>query len=162
MKINKGFRQGCTFTDVINIYIYIYIYHIIAEWKEEEAKGIKISRNKNIKTLLFADDQVTVVDSEDVLQISIQNLQTFTSEYGLKISTSKTKTMTFIAIDPVRSKTVINNNILEDTNTFSYSSCSTSSQNGKHITVKISELLKIAGIINRTLKPSQVQGTEIG
>ena len=41
-------------------HIYIYIYKIITERNEEEIKGIKISRNKDIKTLLLADDQVTV------------------------------------------------------------------------------------------------------
>jgi hypothetical protein len=96
-------------------------------------KGIKISRSKDIKTLLFADDQVTVADSEDALQISIHKLQTFSSKYGLNISTSKTKTMTYIARDPVRSKTVINDNILEHTDTFSYPSGSASSQNEKGI-----------------------------
>jgi len=33
------------------------------EWTEDEIKGIKIARNKDIKTYLLADDQVTVADS---------------------------------------------------------------------------------------------------
>jgi len=64
-------------------------------------KVIKISRNKDIRTLLFADDQVTVTDSEDALQVSIHTLETVTSKYGLKISTNNTKTMAFKGRDPV-------------------------------------------------------------
>lgn len=39
--------------------IYIYIKSDITERIEGEIKGIKISRNNDIKTLLLADDQVT-------------------------------------------------------------------------------------------------------
>ena len=92
---------------------------------------IKISRNKDIKTLLFADDQVIVTDSEDALQISIHTLQTVTSKYGLKISTSNTKTMAFKGRDAVRNKIVINNsnnnnNNNTELNTFNYPGCSIS------------------------------------
>jgi len=99
--------------------MYIYINQIIIEWKEEETKGIRTSRNEDIKTTLFTDNQVAVADPEDVLQISIHQLQSFTSKLGLKTSMIKTKTMTFKGIDPVRSKIVINNNIREQINTFS-------------------------------------------
>jgi len=64
-------------------------------------KVIKISRNKDIRTLLFADDQVTATDSEDALQVSIHTLETVTSKYGLKISTNNKKTMAFKGRDPV-------------------------------------------------------------
>ena len=69
----------------------IYMNQIITEWKEEEIKGIKIARNKDIKTPLLADDQVTVADSEDALQISIHKLETVIFKYELKISTNKRK-----------------------------------------------------------------------
>jgi len=49
-------------------------------------KGIKIYRNKESKKPLFVDDQVTVADSEDALQISVHKRQTFTFKYGLKIN----------------------------------------------------------------------------
>ena len=47
--------------------------------------------NINIKTLLFADDQVAVSDSVDTLKTSVHKLETFTSKYGLKISKTKQK-----------------------------------------------------------------------
>jgi hypothetical protein len=54
----------------------------------------------------------------------------------------------------VRIKIVINNNITEQTNIFNYLGLCISCQNEKCITVKISEFLQIAGIINRNVKPS--------
>jgi len=70
-------------------------------------KGIKISRNEDIKILFFADDQVVMANSEDTLHISLHKLERVTSQYGLKIAKSKTKTLVFKGSDPVRSKIVI-------------------------------------------------------
>jgi len=64
--------------------------------------------------------------------------------------------MAFKGRDPVRSKSAINYNTTEQINTitevalFHY-------QIGKDITVQIAEFLQVAGIINKTLNPSQVQ-----
>jgi hypothetical protein len=97
------------------------------------------------------------MDSEDVLQIYIHTLETFTSKYGLKISTGTTTTMAFKGRDPVRSKIAINDNIIEHINTFTYPDWSISYRNEKGLTVKISTFLPITGIINRDLNPSPVQ-----
>jgi hypothetical protein len=59
-----------------------------------------------------------MADSEDTLQISIHKLETVIFKYALKITTNKTKKMAFKGRDPVRSKTVINNNIIEPINIF--------------------------------------------
>jgi hypothetical protein len=59
--------------------------------------------------------------------------------------------------DPVRSKIVINNNITEQVNTFSYLGCSISYQHEKDITYKVTKFLQKMGIITRTLRPSQAQ-----
>jgi hypothetical protein len=59
--------------------------------------------------------------------------------------------------DPVRSKIVINNSVIEQINTFSYPGCCISYKNERAITGKISKFLLITGIIKRNLKPSQVQ-----
>jgi len=55
------------------------------------------------------------------------------------------KTVVFKGTDPVRSKTVINNNITEKMNTFNYLDCSISYHNEKDFNVKISEFLHIMG-----------------
>jgi len=67
------------------------------------------------------------------------------------------KTMACKGRDTVRNKIVTNNNTKQKINTFSYLGCSISYQNDKDITVNISKFLQVMGIINRTLKPSQVQ-----
>jgi hypothetical protein len=65
---------------------------------------------KEIKTLLFADDEVIVSDLEDALQIYIHKLETVAARCGLKIPTRKTKTVAFKGSDSIRSKIVININ----------------------------------------------------
>ena len=98
-----------------------------------------------------------IADSEDNLQKSVHKLQLTADKYGLKISSTKTKTMAFKGRNPVRSKIVINNDIIEQINTFNYLGCSISYQNETDITNKTTKFLQIIGIINKTFKPSQVQ-----
>ena len=63
------------------------------------------------------------------------------------------KTMALKERDMVRSKTVVNINVLEEINTsFIYMGCSISYQKEKDITVKITQFMQITGIINVTLK----------
>jgi hypothetical protein len=58
----------------------------------------------------------------------------------------------------LESKIVMNNNnSIEQINMFSYLGCTVLYQNGNNITIKISKFLEITGIIDGTLKPSQVQ-----
>ena len=106
---------------------------------------------------MFTDDQIIEADSYAALQISTHKLETVTVIYGLKILTSRMKTMAFKGRDTVTSKTVINNSTIEKINTFNYLGCSISYQNDKDITVTISKFLQTTEIINKTLKPSKVQ-----
>jgi len=85
--------------------------------EQGEIKGINISRNKDSETHLFMDDQVTMADLEDAQQISVHKLEMVTSKYGLKISTGKMKTVAFKGRDPMSSKILVNNNIIEQTPT---------------------------------------------
>jgi len=62
--------------------------------------------------------------------------------------------MAFKGRDPVRSKIVINSEIIEKISTFLYPGYSISCQNEKYITIKISKFLQTTGIIKRTIKPS--------
>lgn len=50
---------------------------------------IKLSRNLNINTLVYADDQFLLSDSEDNLQRSIKKLEDIVKEYGMKITPQK-------------------------------------------------------------------------
>ena len=63
------------------------------------------------------------------------------------------KTVALKERDIVRSRTVVNNNVIEKINTsFIYFSCSVSYQKEKDIIVKITQFMQITGIINETLK----------
>jgi hypothetical protein len=75
----------------------------------------------------------------------------------MKISQQKTKIMTFKGAGPIRSKTVIDNMILEQVNTFTYLGCNISYQEEKHIHSKITKFLQILGLLNNTLEPNLVQ-----
>jgi hypothetical protein len=89
-------------------------------WQNQDIKGIQLSRNKNISTILFADDQVIMSDSEDNLQTAICKLNKIITDYGLTLSTDKSKVMAFKGRDPTRSEIVINNKIVEQVNAFNY------------------------------------------
>jgi len=91
--------------------------------------------------LLFADDQVVITDIEDNLQKAAHELNQIITEYGLTISVQKKKSMAFKGQDPVRTKILIGNKIIEQVNSFNY--------------------LKITGILNNVFipqKPLRKQG----
>ena len=52
------------------------------------------------KTLLPADDQFIIADTEDNSQKAAHKLNQFTTEYGLTISVQKTKSMVFNPLKP--------------------------------------------------------------
>jgi hypothetical protein len=71
-----------------------------------------------LSTLLFADDQVTIADTEDNLQKAAHKLHGLITEYGFTISVQKTISMAFKGRDPVRTKIVIDNKSMEQVKSF--------------------------------------------
>jgi hypothetical protein len=69
------------------------------------------------------------------------------------VKCEKTKKVAFCGPEPIRSKTVTDNKIIE-VNVFNYLGCSLSYEGEKDIDVKISKFLQIAGLINTIFKPS--------
>jgi hypothetical protein len=65
---------------------------------KQDITGIKLWKNQQLSTLLFADDRVITADTEGNLQKANQII----TEYGLTISVQKTKLMAFKGWDPVR------------------------------------------------------------
>jgi hypothetical protein len=57
-------------------------------------------------TLLFADEQVIISDTEDNLQSAVHKLNQIVIEHSLTISVKKTKSVAFKGQEPVRSKIV--------------------------------------------------------
>jgi transcription initiation factor TFIIIB Brf1 subunit/transcription initiation factor TFIIB len=89
---NKGIRQGCPLSPTL---FNIYLDEIITKWQNQDITGIKLSNNQQLSTLLFADNQVVIADTEDNLQKVAQKLNQIITEYGLIISVQKTKVMAF-------------------------------------------------------------------
>jgi hypothetical protein len=75
----------------------------------------------------------------------------------MKISHQKTKFMAFKGTEPIRSKIVIDNMILEQVNTVTCLGCNISYQEEKDIHSKITKSLQILGLLNNALKPNLVQ-----
>jgi hypothetical protein len=98
----------------------IYLDEIITKWQKQDITGIKLSKNQHLSTLLFADDQVIIAGTEDNLQKAAHKLHRLVTEYGLTISVQKTKSMAFKGRDPVRTKIVIDNKIIEQVKSFNY------------------------------------------
>jgi len=116
VEINKGVRQGCPLSPTLfNIYL-----DEITKWQKQDITGIKLPKNQQLSTLLFADDQVIITDREDNLQRAAHKLNKIITEYGLTISVQKTKSMAFRGRDPVRTKIVIGKKIIEQVNSFNY------------------------------------------
>jgi hypothetical protein len=51
----------------------------VEEWKFTNSTILKLRNNKDIKTILFADDQVLLADKDDHLHENITKL--YTAEY---------------------------------------------------------------------------------
>jgi len=103
----------------------------------------------------FADDQVVIADAEDNLKKAAHKLNRIITEYGLTISVQKTKSMAFKGRDPVRTKIVINNKIIEQINMFNYLGNLISYEKELDIDNKLHNFLKITGILNNVFKPQK-------
>jgi transcription initiation factor TFIIIB Brf1 subunit/transcription initiation factor TFIIB len=75
-------------------------------------------KNQHLSTLLFADNQVIIADTEDNLQKAAHKLNRLITKYGLTTSVQKTKLIAFKGRYPVRTKTVIDNKIIEQVKSF--------------------------------------------
>ena len=96
---NKGVRQGCRLSPT---QFNIHLDEIITKWQKQDITRIKLSKNRQLSMLLFADNQVIIADTEDNLQKAAHKLNQIITEYGLTISVQKTKWMAFKGRDPVR------------------------------------------------------------
>jgi hypothetical protein len=95
------------------------------------------------------------------LQRGLHALHQTVQTFGMEISHQKTKILAFKGTEPVRSKIVIDNMILEQVNTFTYLGCNISYQEERDIHSKITKFLQILGLLNNTLKPNLTQRSKI-
>ena len=151
-EISKGLCQGCPLSPTL---FNIYLDEIITKWQNQDITGIKLSKNQQLSTLLFTDDQVIIANTEDNLQKAAYKLNQIITEYGLTISVQKTKSMAFKGRDPVRTKTVIDNKIIEQVNSFNYLGNMISYEKEMDIDNKLHNYLKIISIINNVFRPQK-------
>jgi len=83
VEINKEVCQGCPLSPTLfNMYS-----DEITKWQNQNITRIKLSKNQQLSTLLFADDQVLTADTEDNLQKAVHKVNQIITEYGLTICT---------------------------------------------------------------------------
>jgi len=151
-EINKGVRQGCSLSPTL---FNIYLHAIITKRQKQDITGLKLSKNQQLSTLLFADDQDIIADTEDNLQKAAHKLNQIIRKYGLTISVQKTKSMAFKGRGPVRTKIVIDNKIIEQVNLFNYLGNMISYEKELDIDNKLRNYVKITGILNNVFRPKK-------
>jgi hypothetical protein len=67
----------------------ININKVLEEWTLTNPKSIHLGNNKYINTILFADDQVLLAETEDHLQENVTKLNKILKLYNMRISTKK-------------------------------------------------------------------------
>jgi hypothetical protein len=71
VEFNKGVRQGCFLSSTL---FNTYLDEIITKLQKQDITGNKLAQSQQLSTLLFADDQVIIADTEDNLQKSAHKL----------------------------------------------------------------------------------------
>ena len=133
------------------IYIYIYIYIYLYTHSLQKLKTRKYFKMLNFNTLLFANDQFIISDTEDNLQKAVYLLYNISKEYNLEIATKKTKVFGFFETDHLRTKIIINDETLEQVTQFTYLGCSISYQFSSDVEFKLAKFLQLIGTIKRII-----------
>jgi len=90
----------------------------------KENKTSKNFKELIFSTLLFADDQFIISDTEGNWQRAVYSFYNISKEYNLEIATKKMKVFGFIGTDHLRTKIIINDETLEQVHQFTYLGCS--------------------------------------
>ena len=85
-QIGKGIRQGCIFSPCL---IILYAEYIMWNARLAEAQaGIKIAR-RNINNLIYADDTIVMVESEEESKSLLIEVKEESEKVGLKLNIQK-------------------------------------------------------------------------
>jgi len=90
---------------------------------------------------IFADDQFIISDTEDNLQKAVYLLYNISKGYNLEIATKKTEVFGFEGTDHLRTKTIVNDETLEQISQFTYLGCSISYQISNDVEFKLAKFL---------------------
>jgi len=96
--ITQGVRQGCPLSFVVfNLYLDEVIRILL-----HKLTASKYFKELIFNTLLSADDQFIISDTEDNLQKAVHLLYNISKEYNLEIATKKMKVFDFVGPDHLR------------------------------------------------------------
>jgi hypothetical protein len=78
--MNKGLRHRWGLFSLLFI---MYINKVLQQWNSTVKSGIQLLHNKKLNTILYADDQVLIVKSEN----EIQKVAAYTAPIFVKLRT---------------------------------------------------------------------------
>jgi hypothetical protein len=113
---------------------------VIRTWLTK-LKTSKYFKELIFNTLLFADDQFIISDTEDHLQQTVYLLHRISKEYNLEIATKKVKVFGFVETDHLRTKIIIKDETLEQISQFTYLGWSISYQFSNDVEFKLVKFL---------------------
>ena len=94
-EIRRGVRQGCVLSpDLFSLYGEVIMRRI------RECEGVRIG-GQNINNIRFADDTVLVADTEEKLQVMLDEIREESERRGLNINVKKTESMVISKQSPV-------------------------------------------------------------
>ena len=133
--ITQRVRQGCLLSPAL---FNLYLDEAIRIWLQK-LKTRKYFKELIFNTLLFADDQIIISDTEDNLQKAVYLLYSISKEYNLEIVTKKTNVFGFVGADHLRTKIIIKDETLEQVSQFTYLGCSISYQFSNDVESKLAK-----------------------
>jgi len=98
--ITQGVRQGCPLSSVL---FNLYLDEFIRTWLTK-LRTSKYFKELIFNTLLFADDQFIISDTDDNLQQAVYLLHRISKEYNLEIATKRDEGIWFCWDRPPKNK----------------------------------------------------------
>ena len=114
-----------SFCPLLPVLFNLHLDEVIRIWLKK-LKSNTYFNQLIFNTLLFADGQLIISDTEDNLQRAVYLVYNISKEDNLEIATKKTKVFGFVGTDYFRTKIIINDETPEQVNQFTYLGCNIS------------------------------------
>ena len=89
---NQGVKQGCVLSPTL---FNIFLSDLPKLLMQDKNKPISIDENTNLSCLIWADDLLILSKTEEGLRNMLKDLETYSSDNGIKLNLEKTKCMIF-------------------------------------------------------------------